>query len=243
MATWLQERQRAGAEAFQTLGWPTRGLEAWKTTPIKPIVGFGSDPIGSPSPDVLNAAAQAVSTLGEPTGPRLVLVCGEVVDALSTPGDLDTSWAGSEAHLGAIASQDKAPLVALSARALDRAVVLRASQAAGGVVELVHVGVPGAGGAQTRVLVVAETSEEVTLVERFIDVSGDPCWTNVVTEVAVGPNACVRHVQVLAGGRASARTGNLSVRVERDGRFESHVVALGGRIGRSEIMVRLVGSG
>ena len=42
-------------------------------------------------------------------------------------------------------------------------------------------GVPG--GAQTRVLVVAETSQEVTVIERSLDIGGDPSWINSVTEI------------------------------------------------------------
>lgn len=241
MATWLEDRQASGAEAFATLGWPTRALEAWKTTPIKPIIGFGDDDLPAPSSAVMEAAAEAVSALGDPTGPRLVLVGGQLAEALSSPGALDTSWTGTEAHLGAIASHAKAPLVALSTRALDRAIVVRASQVDGAAVEIVHVGVPG--GAQTRVLVVAETSREITVIEQFLDIGGDPSWINNVTEVAVGPNAGVQHVQVVSGGPAATRTGNLTAHVDRDGRFHSHVVAFGGQIGRSEVLVRLVGQG
>jgi len=241
MATWLEDRQSAGADAFATRGWPTRALEAWKTTPIKPIVGFGPDPLAAPSALVVEAAATALTRLAPTTGPRLVLVGGHLSESLSSPGALDTSWTGTESHLGAIADIDGAPLVALSTLALDRALVVRASQAAGAVIEIVHVGVPG--GAQARVLLLAETSEELTVVEQFLDVVGDPCWTNVVTEIAVGPNAQVTHIQVLQGEPASTRTGNLSARVDRDGRLHSHVVALGGRIGRSEVHVRLVGQG
>lgn len=241
MATWLEDRQAAGAEAFAALGWPTRALEAWKTTPIKPIISFGAEDLPTPSSATMEAAAEAVSSLGAPAGPRIVIVGGQIADGLSSPGALDISWTNTEQHLGAIASHDEAPLVALSTRALDRTIVVRASQADGAVVEIVHVGIPG--GAQTRILVVAETSQEVTVIERSLDIGGDPSWINSVTEIAVGPNAGVQHVQVLSGGPAATRTCNLTAHVDRDGRFHSHVVALGGRIGRSEILVRLMGQG
>jgi Fe-S cluster assembly protein SufD len=74
-------------------------------------------------------------------------------------------------------------------------------------------------------------------------VGGDPSWINSVTEVAIGPNASVCHVQVLRGGPSACRTGNVTARVDRDGRFHSHVVSLGGQIGRSEVQVRLAGQG
>lgn len=241
MATWLEDRMDAGAEAFAAQGWPTRALEAWKTTPIKPLVSFGQAPLPAPSPATLTAAAEAVAAMGPSTGPRLVLVGGQCVDALSNPGGLDTSSAGAEEHLGAIASIDQAPLVALSAQGLDRAIVVRAPEGESPPIEIVHVGVPG--GAHCRVLVVADTSREVTVIERFVDIGGDPSWINTVTEVSVGPNARVQHVQVLAGGPAATRTGNLTAQVDRDGHFHSHVVALGGRIGRSEVLVRLAGQG
>jgi len=107
----------------------------------------------------------------------------------------------------------------------------------------VHVAVPGSGGSHARVLIDARQSQEVSVVEHFVDVGGDPSWSNSVTEVEVGPNAQVCHVQVLRGSARASRTGNLTARVDRDGRFQSHVVSLGGQIGRSEIHVQLSGQG
>ena len=100
-----------------------------------------------------------------------------------------------------------------------------------------------AGGAHVRVFLSASTSETLNVVEHFVGLSSDPSWTNACTEVSVGANARVCHVQVVRGHEGVHRTGNLSVEVHRDGRFESHVVSLGGSVGRAEVQVRLVGQG
>ena len=239
----LEERQSEAAASIAAQGWPTRALEAWKTTPVKPIVAFGDGTLAPPSPQFLDAARKALAELGDANGPRLVLVGGHFVGELSHQGGLAIGPEASDAGLGAIAPLTDAPLVALSGRALSDALVIRAKEADGQVVEVVHVAVPGSGGSHARVLIDARQSQEVSVVEHFVDVGGDPSWSNSVTEVEVGPNAQVCHVQVLRGSACACRTGNLTARVDRDGRFQSHVVSLGGQIGRSEIHVQLSGQG
>ena len=219
MKTSLAERQSEAAASFAAQGWPTRALEAWKTTPVKPIVAFGDGTLPEPNGRVMEAVRQALAALGEPAGPRLVLVGGHFVSEVSELGGLTPSPCSSDEALGAIAALDDAPLVALSGRALSDALVIRASEVAGQAVEIVHVGVPGAAGSHARILVDAAQSQEVTVIEHFVAVGGDPSWINSVTEVAIGPNASVCHVQVLRGGPSACRTGNVTARVDRDGRF------------------------
>ena len=244
MGSWLEERQSAGADSFAEQGWPTRALEAWKTTPIKPIKGFGASPLDTPSPADLERASTIVASLPATEGARLVIVGGHLVPTLSELGALNTDPQDEDAsHLGTIAAYQSAPLVALSTCALSRAIVIRASEAKGDVVELVHVGRPGGGGGQCRVLIVADRSESLSVVEQFVDVGGDPAWTNSVTEVSVGENAEVEHVQIISGSGGALRTGHVTAQIDRDGRFKSHTVTLSGQIGRSEIHAKLIGTG
>ena len=243
MSSWLQARQAEAVDSYEAQGRPTRALEAWKTTPIKPLEAFGDAALPYPNQALIDAAASLVASLPAAEGPRLVLVSGHRIDALSSQRQLNLNAEGAEAHLGLIASHEGAPLVALSGRALDRALVIRACESEGAPIEIVHVAVPGEDAGHARVLVIAERSEEVTVIEHFLSMSGDPCWANAVTEVSVGPNAGVRHVQVLRGESSARHTGNVSARVDRDGRFESHVVSLNGEIARSEVLVKLVGQG
>ena len=243
MATSLEARQSEAEASFSAQGWPSRALEAWKTTPVKPLIAFGDGALAEPTALLLEAAGDVLTSLGEASGPRLVLVGGHLVAALSKFGTLQPSPRASDEALGTIAGLKDAPLIAMSGRALSDALVVRGDEAAGETVEIVHVGVPGAGGSHARVLLEAGQSQEMTVVEHFVTVSGDPSWTNSVTEVSVGPNASVCHVQVLRGGPSACRTGNVTARVDRDGRFHSHVVSLGGQIGRSEIQVQLAGQG
>jgi Fe-S cluster assembly protein SufD len=243
MTTSLAERQVEAAASFAAQGWPTRALEAWKTTPVKPITAFGDGSLLAPTPMLIEGAREALASLAEAAGPRLVLVGGHLISELSELGGLKPSPVSSDEALGAIAALDGAPLVALSGRALGDALVIRATEADGDTVEVVHVGVPGTAGSHVRLLIDVERSGELTVVEHFVSVGGDPSWTNSVTEVAVGPNASVCHVQILRGGAGASRTGNVTARVDRDGRFHSHVISMGAQIGRSEIQVKLAGQG
>ena len=243
MTTSIAQRQAAAEKAFREQGWPTRALEAWKTSPTKDIVAFGEGELSDPSAPMLELAKVELERLGEVQGPRLVLVGGYFQPTLSTLKGLSIAPTEADEALGALARLEGAPLVALSARALSNALVIRASEAADTPVEVVHLGTPGAGGSHARILASAGTSERLTIVEHFVGLSGDPSWTNSVTEVVVGANAHVCHVQILRGDASQHRTANLTAEVSRDGRFTSHVVALGGKLGRSEVQVRLTGQG
>jgi Fe-S cluster assembly protein SufD len=66
-----------------------------------------------------------------------------------------------------------------------------------------------------------------------------PRLTNAVTQVVVGDDASLELVVLQREDAAARALSNLSVRVERDGRFASHVVTLGGRFVRNDLAALL----
>lgn len=74
--------------------------------------------------------------------------------------------------------------------------------------------------------------------------------TAAVTEVVVGAGARLDHTRAMTGAPSEAHLAQLAVRVERHGRYASHVVSLGGgaagprsSLGRVEISVAFAGEG
>ena len=77
----------------------------------------------------------------------------------------------------------------------------------------------------------------------FASIRAEPHFTNAVVEVDVAANASVELTLVQRESDAAFHVSLLRARVERDGRFASHTVTLGGALVRNDLEVELVGEG
>jgi Fe-S cluster assembly protein SufD len=113
------------------------------------------------------------------------------------------------------------------------------------VVHLVFVSEAAAGETQIahpRVLIVAEESSRLSVVETHVGSSGTYC-TNAVTEIAIGPNASVTHCRLQEESTDAYHIGTVQARQSADSRFRSHAVSLGGRLSRCNVNTILDGTG
>jgi Fe-S cluster assembly protein SufD len=83
----------------------------------------------------------------------------------------------------------------------------------------------------------------VTVVEDYVGLQDGASCVNAVTEIAVGPNAHVRHVRRQREGPASFHIATCAVRLERDASYRSVAVAVGARISRYNLNVLQAGEG
>jgi Fe-S cluster assembly protein SufD len=72
---------------------------------------------------------------------------------------------------------------------------------------------------------------------------GDPYCVNAVTEIAVGPNAHVRHIRRQQESPAAFHIATCAVRLERDASYKSVSVAAGARLSRYNLNVLQAGEG
>ncbi len=86
-------------------------------------------------------------------------------------------------------------------------------------------------------------NSELTLVERFEGENGGSYWRNALAEIRIGENAKVRHVTCQTEGPEAQHFRQLRADLGRSARYESHVLAFGGAVGRDEIEVRFQGEG
>lgn len=83
---------------------------------------------------------------------------------------------------------------------------------------------------QPRILIVAETSSSVSLVEEYAGVG--KYFTNAVTEVFVKNNARVNHTRLQQESTASYHIGKTSVSQARDSRYAMNEINLGAKLFR-----------
>jgi Fe-S cluster assembly protein SufD len=254
---WLRQLRKHGLDRYRHLGWPTPRNEDWKFTNLNPVARI---------PFAL-ARKQTIDETSLPASPdgamRLVFVNGFFDAALSTPagGDdsltvdslsrlLDARPETVEPHLGKVVSFQEHTFSALNTAYLrDGAVVLVGDER---VVEqpiyLVYVSTPESTPTawQSRSVVVAGRHSKVTVIEYYLgtfEPAGGSTFTNVVTEVSAGPGAIVDHVKVQRESPNAYHLGTVHARQQRDSRFASHLVSLGGALVRNESRIHLADQG
>ena len=93
-----------------------------------------------------------------------------------------------------------------------------------------------------RNLLVLRPSSRLTVVEHFVSMVG-ASFTNSVTYAALGQGAALAHAKVQDECLQAFHMGHFYARQECDSRLSAHLVAMGGRLARSETHVELAGEG
>ncbi len=259
---WVAARRATGIEQFATQGLPSSRHEDWLYTNVAPI-GRGHFPYAPAAPQPPTSLAAHRFALGMEDGPRLVFLNGRYEPSLSSQAGLPegvelTSLSqalanGADvAHLTDVADASKHPFVALNQAHLADGALVRVG--AGVVVDepiqllFLHAPTGEPVAAYPRILVIAGAGSEATIVERYgIDcigaVAGGTCFTGAVAEYVLHEGANLKTVRVQRESSNTYHIGFSGVLQERDSRFASTSVSLGGVIDRNEVHVRLAAEG
>jgi Fe-S cluster assembly protein SufD len=240
---------------FIDVGFPTTSHEEWRFTNVAPIARGGFQ-LAEPHAVKVQPGHLSDLSFGQATGTRLTFVDGQFRPDLSAMSGLPTGITVSSLsaavaagnvvvrqHLGRYADLAD-PFTALNTAFIEEGAFVHIP--AGTVVEapihllLITSAAAGRTVTHPRHLIVAEAS--ATVVEHYVALDNTTvCWSNAVTEAYVGKNAELHHYLLERDSLAGFAIQTLRVEQERDSRFESHTVLLGGQIVRNNIHVELVG--
>lgn len=253
---WLQARRDTAIETFRRIGLPSLRQESWKYTDMRILARRrfrAATHAGSP---VLSEAARA-HRYGSDACHELVFVNGRLVPdpgahaTLPEMGIQSLAEAGRKAparvaeHLGRNADEARA-FVALNTAFMTDGAVMDIANGADlrKPFHLLYVCTPASEpvAVYTRNLIRLGANARATIIETFIGGDGE-YFTNAVTEVELGPGAVLDHYKVQQEGANAVHVGCLAARQDRDSRFESHSVSLGGLLVRNDIDVRLAAEG
>lgn len=251
---WLRQAREAAMERFARLGFPSLRDEEWKYTSVAAIERQHF----VPAPAIPNriAAGQALD-FALPGTHCLVFVDGCFEPRLSRLGRLpEVAMVGSladilardpaalEARLGNLGQKGSTFTALNQAFACDGAYV----RVPPGVkieapIQLLFLSSRADVLIQPRNLVLAEEGSAVCIIEQQVAVGEGACFTNAVTDIAVGRGAAVEHHKLQEEGSRAFHIASVTVEQGSDSRFASTSFALGAALARVDIAVRLNGEG
>jgi len=257
---WLAALRQAGLDAFATQGFPTLQDEDWRFTNVAPVAKLPFKPASAHIPDAAAVDLLTHAAFAGLPGVRLVFVNGHFAPALSrlaplpggaTAGSLAAALAGDcaalQEQLGRHAQTKNNAFAALNqAYFADGAFI----QVPAGVtvpepVQLIYLASPQSPGAaiHPRNLILAGANSRLTVVESYLT-SGDAAYfTNAVTELFVGDQACLEHVKLQDESVAAFHIAAIHGHFGRASNVNVHSFALGARLSRNNIHTNLAGEG
>ena len=253
---WLDRVRDEAMARFRSSGFPTRKVESWKFTGLAHLArtAFRQDD----GPDVARIVRESIEAHRlTPDCHLAVFVNGRFQPALSDLGRLPVctrvvDFSRADEHdlqlmTGPLAVADSPGARALvdlnTALMRDGAIVHLGRGASIDPLQLMFLTLPTAepGAAHVRNLLRAEAGSSAMVVETHVGLGSGPYWTNAVTQVAVAPNAVLRHYKLQAEGESAFHIAETSIRLEHDAAYRAFALSLGGRLARNELDVALAG--
>jgi Fe-S cluster assembly protein SufD len=250
---WLDERRGAALERANALSVPTTRDEDWRFTDLTQLTRLQLRPAGSAT-----VAPDAIEPMIVPeAGARLVFVDGIYAPSLSNIDAecgarvmplveaLRNDATSLEPALAKLASFERNVFAALNTAHLrDGAVVLVPKNAAcAKPVHLLFLATPANSVSYPRCMVVAESGADCTVIEEFVGLGEEACFTNAVTEIAIAATARLRHIRLQRENAKSFHIATCAVTVAKDATYVSQTITLGARLSRYDLAVTLDGEG
>ena len=253
--TWIAARRQAGAARFDAMGFPTRRDEEWKYTDVRAIAK-GNFALAD---NAEFSQAQAAAITLPIDAYRLTFVDGVFSAALSDVDALPDSVqvmplskALTDNHedvggpLGRLTGVDFSTFAALNTAFMEEGAVVRI--APGTVVEkpillqfLSRAGTPVM--SHPRILVEADGRSEATLIEHYVGEADAANFTNVVAELMLDRGAILNHYKLQEAPIGDLHVASIHVEQNRDSRYTSYNLNLGGALVRNDIISDLNGQG
>ena len=248
---WLAALRGRAIERFAQAGWPTNRLENWRHTSLAGLEQAQFAAGADARPEVLVERLRA----GE-GGHWLVFVDGAHASALSAVGSLPSGAtvvtlsqllasdpAAVEALYGS-AEDGESPSALNAALASDGAVIrLARGVAVDETIHLVFVGGMRSGESHVRNLVSAEAGARATIVEHYVGEGEAATLTTSVTRVLAGADARIVHVKLQQEAPQAVHLAAIDAFQSRGAGFDSHSLAFGARLSRTDIRARFDGEG
>jgi len=256
---WLAKARAAGLARFEELGVPTPRLETWKYTRLPDLAAEGFRAVGFE--DGQTSVDFVPSLFGEKVdAPRLVFVNGFLrtemsrldnlpegisVEPLAVALERDPAFV--EGRLADADVEADRSFSALNMAMMDSGTVLRAGRGVVSDVPIEIVYMNGGTGEplarHPRNLFFLEEGADVTIIMHHSGLGTGGYLTNSVSDVDVADGAWLRRYVIQDENLDAIHLSTMNATVGRDATFETFTLAIGGRLSRNDVRVRLEGEG
>lgn len=256
---WLRSMRENAIAQFEALGFPTTRQEEWRFTSVAPIARIPFRPV-DPDPSALTISDISRFTVCEARCTQLVFLNGHYSESLSTvkllpkgvriislAEALQTDGDLVQALLQRFESNRPDPFGALNTAFMaDGAfVVIPPDTVLKDPIHLLFLSASQAEPAFSapRTLISVGANSQASIVESYAGLDRGVYFTNSVTGLFISENSIVDHYRLQRESEDAYHIANLEVAQERDSRYTSHSLALGGALSRTNLGVLLNGSG
>jgi Fe-S cluster assembly protein SufD len=257
---WLSPLRKAGLASFADQGFPTLHDEDWRFTNVAPVAKLDFQPAGAVAANGAESKTIEDSVFAGLGGHRLVFVNGFLSPKLSLvqplaagvrieslASALKQDSGAIEKHLGQYAHTAGNTFAALNQAFFSDGAFISVPQ---GIelaepIQLIYISsakTPG-DAILPRNLIIAGANSKFTVVESYLSTGDTSYFTNAVTEIVAGDNAVVEHVKLQDEAPAAFHIATIAGEFGRASNVTVHSFALGAKLSRNNIRVKLAGEG
>ena len=250
--SWVVDLRDRAAAVLSANGFPTRRVEAWKYTDLRPIMRTNfAAPTAIDTPD-----AGTIAPYLPDAGPAAVFVNGEFCAGLSRLDGgarlvplADALGAGdtvAERLLAGSAAIERPGLGALNTALMRDGMLIDIGDNVelDRPVRLLFLSTGGwAGDAHPRMLISVGANARATIAIDHIALGSATGLVDGVTDIELGPGAHLKLIKQQHEAMGVFHIAQTHVRLGRDAVLDSFALAVGGRVARNEIRARLEGEG
>ena len=248
--------RKTGLGRFAERGFPTTQDEDWRFTSLKPLADLPFLPTLEPSDQAFNQTEINGITFGRHDVDRLVFVDGHYSSDLSlisdqpdgvTVSNLADSLSELKNDISSLSANDENPFIALNDAFFTDGALIRipSNGRLAKPVHLVFLSTAARDGqaAHVRNWIDAGDNAQGTLVESHLSLGQAATSTNVVTETRIGAGANLEHIKFQDQSDSTVHLASLHSELSKDARYAFHSLALGSRLSRNNLRMRLAKPG
>lgn len=246
---WLNQLRGNAVETVSELTIPTTRDEEWRFTDLSMLTKVSLQPAHTA---IKLSAAEIKRFHLQEAGARMVFVDGVYAPKLSSiaakgivvsnlASELAKNSALLQQHLGQHASVNGNVFTALNTAFLHDAalVMLPRDLALKAPLHLLFIATQKEVVSYPRTLVLADNGSEATVIEDYVSLQDEAYFTNAVTEFVLADNARVHHIRVQREGAKAFHIANCAAVLSRCSSYQSVSVAMGARISRYNLNIKL----
>jgi Fe-S cluster assembly protein SufD len=256
---WLQEQSTAAFDKFQQTGFPTTRQENWKYTDVRPLSNGKFITADIRHNQIENKQLDDIR-ISELDCHEMIFINGQFSESLSrlqalpaavTVENLGRSLQNRNEtlmeHLNRYADGNNHVFSDLNTAFLSDGAVLfiPANTIIEKPINLLYISNrqdhPLV--SHPRNMIILGSNARVTVIESYIGLDDAEYFTNTVTEILTGEGAILEHYKIQQESEHSFHIGSTHVKQEKDSRYESHSISLGGALVRNDITTTLGAAG